>query len=600
MFERLLDAVAEVTGCDRDALVALVEQSHAGAAARPKALLDRVAAAERGVAALQAVQVDDLAALNASELAAGDRTPLGGDRDAAMDGASRVVACEVAKACGVAIVTAGSRVSTAVRAVTDHPELLGLLGTGRVSLSGLTRVVVETAVLLPQQRTSVDKALAADAERRALTAGELGRAAARRVLAADPDAATRRTERARARRDVRLSDPFDGTASIHARLRAEEARAIFVGLDTVSRALRAGGDERPLDRLRADLFVEQLLGRRLVRLDRTDDPASRADGTETAAGPERPPLWCSFDGREPAFDAVEPTPWPVLPDPPPDDPVWDRYLGEPDGPDTDSADGRAAAPHPPALLARLRALADRAGAGRTDAAGGSQWRAGVGVEVQVVVSLATVLGLDEEPGMLRGYGAVPAGTVREIVAVAEATGAATTMRRLFCDPTDGRLLTMESSARLFRGGLRQFCAWRDQADRLTGGPIADIDHVHGVASGGATTAANGQGLGVLTNRVVKNVPDVTVRPLPLEPRGDGLDGYRAHAPDLVWTLPSGHTYPSQPPPALGPGSQRHQERADGPPVDPGPDPDHERTGRAPLTPTQNDGTVRGRDDDEAA
>jgi hypothetical protein len=139
MFEELVAAVAQVTGCDRDSLAALVGQPSTGASARQAALLDRIAAVERAVAALQAVQVKDLAALNAAELADGDRTPLGGDRDAAMDDVSRVVACEVAKACGVAMVTAGSRVSTAVRAVVDHPEVLALLGTGRVSMSGLNK-----------------------------------------------------------------------------------------------------------------------------------------------------------------------------------------------------------------------------------------------------------------------------------------------------------------------------------------------------------------------------------------------------------------------------------------------------------------------------
>ena len=140
-----------------------------------------------------------------------------------------------------------------------------------------------------------------------------------------------------------------------------------------------------------------------------------------------------------------------------------------------------------------------------------------------MVSLATVLGLDDAPGMLRGYGALPAATIREIVEVAEATGATTRLRGLFCDPVDGRLLAMESAAKLFTGGLRQFCAWRDQTDRLTGSRLSDIDHVHPRSDHGPTTAANGQGLGILTNRVIKQHPDVTVHTLPPVQRGDGLD-----------------------------------------------------------------------------
>jgi hypothetical protein len=130
-------------------------------------------------------------------------------------------------------------------------------------------------------------------------------------------------------------------------------------------------------------------------------------------------------------------------------------------------------------------------------------------------------------------------------------------RRLFCDPTDGRLLTMESTAALFTGGLRQFGCWRDQVDRLTGGQIGDLDHVRDRAAGGATTAANAQALGVLTNRVVKNHPRVSARVVPVAARGDGLDGYRTNAPDIEWRLPSGQHHLSRPPPVLGPGSDPH-------------------------------------------
>ncbi len=71
-----------------------------------------------------------------------------------------------------------------------------------------------------------------------LTPGELGRAATRRVLAVDPDAAARRVARARRDRSVRLGDPVDGTAGLYAVLRAEEAVAIFTGLDRTARGMR--------------------------------------------------------------------------------------------------------------------------------------------------------------------------------------------------------------------------------------------------------------------------------------------------------------------------------------------------------------------------
>jgi hypothetical protein len=174
--------------------------------------------------------------------------------------------------------------------------------------------------------------------------------------------------------------------------------------------------------------------------------------------------------------------------------------------------------------------------------------------VQVVLSLGTLLGLDEQPGMLRGYGAVPVETVLDIVDTAEATGGTTRIRGLFCDPVDGRLLAMESGGQRFTGGLRHFCTWRDQTDRLTGGHLADIDHVLPRSRRGLTTAANGQGLGARTNRILKELPDVDVTVLPGRHRHDGLDGYRTSAPDIDWILPSGRRRTSAPPAVLGPGS----------------------------------------------
>ena len=184
--------------------------------------------------------------------------------------------------------------------------------------------------------------------------------------------------------------------------------------------------------------------------------------------------------------------------------------------------------------------------------------------MQVVVSLATVLGLDDNPGLLRGYGSLPAETIREIVDVAEATGATTKLRALFCDPVDGRLLAMESTADYFTGGLRQFCAWRDQTDRLTGGRLSDIDHIHPRHQKGRTTAANGQGLGILTNRVLKQHPHVTVHTLQPAQHGDGLDHYRdprtRHRMDpAVRAHPHPHT-PTRPRPRLRP-HRRPRSRA---------------------------------------
>lgn len=316
--------------------------------------------------------------------------------------------------------------------------------------------------------------LAVDARADDLTPGQLGNAALRRVLTADPDSAARRAAAARRRRYVRLCDPVDGTATIIARVRAEEARLIIDRIDRTARGMRGEGDPRDLDTLRADLFVEWLTGRRLAI---STGPAAQPQRPQahlpvpTRASPEAPwPTWRSVDGYEPWWWSRPPPRQGV--DPEPDDPVWDAYLDEDDA-ERPPADEPAAATQidPPS------------------------WRLPVGVEVQVVLSMATLLGLDDEPAHIRGYGAVPKRVVDDLVDAARQSGAPTLLRGLFCDPIDGRLVAMEQSGRFFTGGLRDFELCRDQQCRLTGGPVVDVDHRLEHRNGGRTTGRNGQCLG---------------------------------------------------------------------------------------------------------
>ena len=88
------------------------------------------------------------------------------------------------------------------------------------------------------------------------------------------------------------------------------------------------------------------------------------------------------------------------------------------------------------------------------------------------MSAETLLGLDDEPALLRGYGPIAADLARDITD----TASRRTLIGLFTDPVDGRLLTMDSTARCFTGRLRDFCLWRDQVCRMAGGQIREVDH----------------------------------------------------------------------------------------------------------------------------
>jgi hypothetical protein len=77
--------------------------------------------------------------------------------------------------------------------------------------------------------------------------------------------------------------------------------------------------------------------------------------------------------------------------------------------------------------------------------------------------------------------------------------------------------------------------------------------------GGPTTAGNGQAL-AKNAQVLRDHPDVHVGPQryqhrpPDEPPDQTLEQLRDNAPDIEWTLPTGHRYTTEPPPALGHGS----------------------------------------------
>ena len=180
--------------------------------------------------------------------------------------------------------------------------------------------------------------------------------------------------------------------------------------------------------------------------------------------------------------------------------------------------------------------------------------ADLNLEVGVVVAASTVLGYDDQPAKLVGhnggdYGVLPAGLARELAASQSAWA-----RRLVCDPYDGRLLSMDTRKRRFDGMLRKFVLYRDGTSRRPGSsaPIYEIDHISRYADGGATAAANAEGL-AKSDHLIRDLPKWTVRARD----GDAANG-------VVWTTPTGHSYESRPPPILGwgntskrPPSRRH-------------------------------------------
>ncbi len=297
MFETAVVLLGEVVGCDGgrsdNPVPAASTAGLPSAALSPAQLVDRIAATERLVNALLAEQARDLAAFVDKRLAA--------DTAAGVQGRlhGRTIPTEVGLALNVASLTATTRVATATAAVDRHPALLGLCGSGRASMAGVGKAVKATEVLDAGTARVVDAELAADAAGDRLTPGMLERAATRRVIAADTDAAAKRAQTARADRHVRLADTVDGAAAVIAKLPAEQALAVFTSLDTRARGMRADGDERSIRDLMCDLLVEDVTGHQLK--------PDRSSGHPPGQPPEPAPRSCTRPG---------PGPGPVGPDRP--------------------------------------------------------------------------------------------------------------------------------------------------------------------------------------------------------------------------------------------------------------------------------------------
>jgi len=175
--------------------------------------------------------------------------------------------------------------------------------------------------------------------------------------------------------------------------------------------------------------------------------------------------------------------------------------------------------------------------------------------INVVVSADTLLGLDDQPAHLSGYGPVTAGTARRLAA--DESG---TWRRLLTDPDTGALLDI--SPRRYRPPqrLRDYLTARDDVCVFPTcsqpGHRCEPDHTIPFDQGGRTRRDN---LALTCRR--HNQTKTT---------GTGWT-YR-HNPDgtFTWTTPTGHTYTNPPPasrrqPAGREQTTGHQAEQDPPP-----------------------------------
>lgn len=167
----------------------------------------------------------------------------------------------------------------------------------------------------------------------------------------------------------------------------------------------------------------------------------------------------------------------------------------------------------------------------------------VPVEIGLVMTERALLGTDDTPASVDGYGPIPAVLARRIVASSQAQ---TWTRRLYARPVDGALVAMDSHRRIYPAQLRRLLVHRDQLCRTPwcNAPIRHADHATAAATGGQTTAANGQGLCAACN-YAKQAPGWTTQAT------ETYDTKDLAAPLLQITTPTRHRYTSRPPPLPG-------------------------------------------------
>ncbi|MGY4779482.1 HNH endonuclease [Rhodococcus opacus] len=181
---------------------------------------------------------------------------------------------------------------------------------------------------------------------------------------------------------------------------------------------------------------------------------------------------------------------------------------------------------------------------------GASVASGVPVAVNLVLSDETLLAGGHEAAQLHGFGPMPAGIARQLVADAVDSNTETSLQRVYSCPHSGALTAMESQSRTFPKSLRKMIDLRDRTCRTPwcDAPIRHHDHIRSRRQHGATTARNGSGLCEACN-YAKEGDGWSARTVP--------NPCRTHLIDLG--TPTGHHYRSAAPPLPATGRQSEVE-----------------------------------------
>ncbi|MDQ4011866.1 MAG: HNH endonuclease [Actinomycetota bacterium] len=164
-------------------------------------------------------------------------------------------------------------------------------------------------------------------------------------------------------------------------------------------------------------------------------------------------------------------------------------------------------------------------------------RRGGGVDVRITIPYTALLGADDQPGEIAGYGPIPAAVARDLAAGG-------TWRRILTDPASGRPVDYGTTCYRPPQHLTGLVITRDQTCQFPGcrvpAHLCDIDHSipYNPADGTGPTSEFNLGPRCQGHHQVKQTPGWSVTQ-----HSDGC---------TTWTTPTGHIYHSQPPPLTDP------------------------------------------------
>ncbi len=448
-------------------------------------------------------------------------------------------AVEIAGRCHLTTRQAENEVGHSLQLVEDFPDTHQTLAAGLIDQRRARVITDELGGQDPAIRARVEAAVLPYAP--TLDAVALRKLVKRVLHELAPVEMAERHRLARDTRYVAVTPATDGMAFLEALLPAEDATALHTALKaTAADARRAdtatGAPARTADQRRADALADLGWAALAACANASGGPTTTGHPTAAPGAAAHPPAAPGATAHPTAPDrptaAGHPTAAPGATAHPtaPDRPTTGgghptATLGAtahptaPDGP-TAAADHPTAAPGPTA-----------AGHGAPASTSSSTGRARPRqrpIAVRVTIPFTTLIGLDDQPGDLDGYGPIPAATARELAAA----GVWTWLRT---EPGTGQLLEHGRTRSRPPVPLADLIVARDRTCRAPGchqpAHTGDLDHVVPFAQGGTTSPGNLHAL-CTTHHLLKH--------------HGGWSVTRHRDGTTRWRSPTGHRYTRRP------------------------------------------------------